>query len=93
MAEEAATVEARVRSALMRFLHPPAAGAMAGGWPFGRGVYLSDVAALICTVPGVAAVESLQLLVGLASMAMASPVEPSARLRRRNAVEDDLTER
>jgi hypothetical protein len=64
IAEEAGNVETRVRSALMRFLHPVDGGLDAGGWPFGRGIYLSDVAALVCAIDGVAAVESLRLLVG-----------------------------
>jgi hypothetical protein len=64
VAEEAGNVETRVRSALMGFLHPVDGGFDPGGWPFGRGIYLSDVAALVCAVDGVAAVESLRLLVG-----------------------------
>jgi len=63
-AEEAATVEARVRAALTRFLHPVTGGHDAHGWDFGRGIYLSDVAALICAVDGVGSVASLRLMVG-----------------------------
>jgi predicted phage baseplate assembly protein len=61
-ASEAGGVEARVRAALAGFLHPLAGGPEADGWPLGRDVYLSDVAAIIEAVDGVDYVEALHLL-------------------------------
>jgi hypothetical protein len=55
------TVERRVREALLRFLHPQAGGPTGEGWPFGRDVYQSDVAAMLEGVAGVDYVEELQL--------------------------------
>jgi len=75
-AEEAATVEARVRAALTRFLHPGTGGAHAHGWAFGQGAHLSDVAALLCAVEGVGTVLSLRLLSGPAMVGDAVPLEP-----------------
>jgi len=74
--DEAATVEARVRSALIRFLHPTSGARDGRGWAFGRGAWLSDVAALIRSVPGVAVIETLQLLVGSVLCGDGVPVEP-----------------
>jgi predicted phage baseplate assembly protein len=53
----------RVREALAAFLHPLTGGPEGAGWPFGRDVYLSDVAALVEGVRGVDYVESLALSV------------------------------
>ena len=61
-ASEAGVVEARVRAALAVFLHPLTGGPEADGWPLGRDVYLSDVAAIIEAVDGVDYVEALHLL-------------------------------
>ncbi|WP_341890346.1 putative baseplate assembly protein [Variovorax sp. YR752] len=74
--DEAATVEARVRSALIRFLHPTRGAHDGHGWDFGRSVYLSDVAMLIRAVPGVAVIEALQLLAGSALCGDSVPIEP-----------------
>ena len=75
-AEEAATVEARVRTSLVRFLHPLTGGLDGHGWDFGRSVYLSDVAARLASVEGVAAVELLQLRVGQVICGDSVAIEP-----------------
>ncbi len=59
---EAGAVEAAVLTALARFLHPLTGGPEGRGWPFGRAVYLSDVAALLEGLAGVDHVEDLNLL-------------------------------
>lgn len=51
--DEAAQVEARVRDNLNRFLHPLTGGRNDGGWDFGQGVYLSQIAEIIEDTPGV----------------------------------------
>ncbi len=53
---------AAARQALMTFLHPLTGGPEGDGWPFGRDVYLSDVAAVLEAVPGVDYVSTLLLL-------------------------------
>lgn len=58
---EAGTVEARARAALARLLHPLHGGPAGGGWPPGRDVYLSDVAAVLERVDGVDFVEHLAI--------------------------------
>jgi hypothetical protein len=55
-------VEALARDALQRFLHPLAGGPEGKGWPFGRDIYLSDVAALLEGIDGVDFVGQLELL-------------------------------
>ncbi len=60
----AGQVIAAARSAVRRFLHPVTGGPRSEGWAFGRGLYLSDVAALLEAMPGVDYVQSLALLVG-----------------------------
>jgi predicted phage baseplate assembly protein len=52
----------RVRAALATFLHPLLGGPDGEGWPFGRGVYLSDVAAVVEATPGVDYASRLELL-------------------------------
>jgi hypothetical protein len=59
----AGDVLAAVRAALASFLHPLTGGPYGLGWPFGRDVYLSDVAALVESVPGVDFAASLALVV------------------------------
>jgi predicted phage baseplate assembly protein len=59
----AGTVRDAVTAALARFLHPLTGGPTGEGWPFGRDVYLSDVAALLEGLEGVDYVETLALLV------------------------------
>lgn len=48
--------------ALLAFLHPVTGGPDGMGWPSGRDVYLSDVAAVVEAIPGVDYVETLNLL-------------------------------
>jgi predicted phage baseplate assembly protein len=55
-------VHRAVVAALAAFLHPVSGGPEGVGWPFGRDVYLSDVAAVVERVPGVDYIESLNLL-------------------------------
>jgi uncharacterized phage protein gp47/JayE len=62
-AAEAGAVEARVRSALNRFLHPLHGSPEGRGWQPGRDVFLSDVAAAIERVEGVDYAKELSLLV------------------------------
>jgi hypothetical protein len=61
-ASEAGLVEERVAAALATFLHPLSGGPEGQGWPFGRDVYLSDVAAFVEAVDGVDYVAQLDLL-------------------------------
>lgn len=75
-ADEAGRVEAQVRARLNAFLHPLTGGRDGQGWVFGQSVYLSDVAALIETTPGVDAVRLLQLMVAQSVYADHVPVEP-----------------
>lgn len=58
----ARTLEQAALSALAAFLHPLTGGPDGDGWDFGRSVYLSDVAALLQTLPGVDHTEYLELL-------------------------------
>jgi hypothetical protein len=48
-----AVVEARVRAALNRFLHPLTGGPSGEGWDFGQPLYLSQIAGVIEATPGV----------------------------------------
>jgi predicted phage baseplate assembly protein len=59
---QAGPVGVAVRQALEAFFHPLTGGPGGQGWPFGRAVYLSDVAAVLETVPGVDYVQELDLL-------------------------------
>jgi hypothetical protein len=59
---EAGRVETRIREALERFLHPLTGGPEEEGWPLGRDVYLSDVAAIVEAVEGVDFLRGLELL-------------------------------
>jgi hypothetical protein len=61
-ASEAGLVEDGVRAALASFLHPLTGGPEGQGWPFGRDVYLSDIASVMEAVDGVDYVEELHLL-------------------------------
>jgi hypothetical protein len=58
----AGPVGASVRAALTAFLHPLTGGPEGQGWPFGRSVYLSDVASLSESIPGVDFASSIELL-------------------------------
>ena len=61
-AADAGGVAADATAALEAFLHPLAGGPDGGGWPFGRDVHASDVAALLERMAGVDCVASLTLL-------------------------------
>ena len=58
----AGPVVGAVAAALARFLHPLTGGPEGTGWPFGRDIYLSDVAALVESVDGVDYAETIALL-------------------------------
>lgn len=60
-ADEAGDVEKAAIAALEAFLHPLIGGADGQGWPPGRNVYLSDVAAALRGVEGLDYVEDLAL--------------------------------
>ena len=59
---DAGDVLSAANSALAAFLHPLTGGPNGIGWPFGRDVYLSDVAAVLADVSGVDYVATLSLL-------------------------------
>jgi hypothetical protein len=59
----AGIVAQSVTTALATFLHPLTGGPDGNGWPFGRDIFLSDVAALVESVPGVDFATSISLLV------------------------------
>lgn len=59
--EAAPTIDAAT-AAVLTFLHPLLGGPDGTGWAFGRDVYLSDLARVIGSVPGVDHVSSLELL-------------------------------
>jgi predicted phage baseplate assembly protein len=59
---DAGAVEERVQIALESCLHPLTGGPEGRGWPFGRDVFLSDVAAVVENVEGVDYSEELNLL-------------------------------
>jgi hypothetical protein len=60
---EAGTVEQAALQALAQFLHPLHGGPGGLGWDLGRGVFASDVAAVLGDVGGVDYVEELALFV------------------------------
>ena len=60
--DQAGVVKAAVLAALAQFFSPLTGGRDGGGWPFGRDVYISDVALLLESVPGVDYVTNLELL-------------------------------
>jgi hypothetical protein len=60
---EAGAVEQRARAVLARLLHPLYGGPDGTGWPPGRSVYLSDLAAVLERVDGVDYVEELAVSV------------------------------
>jgi hypothetical protein len=59
---QAGPVGVAVRQALEAFFHPLSGGPGGRGWPFGRDVYLSDVAVALEAIPGVDYVQELMLL-------------------------------
>jgi Baseplate J-like protein. len=60
---QTAQVKDGVLASLSRLFHPLTGGPDGRGWPFGRSVCVSDVAAVLEAVPGVDYVKRLQLLV------------------------------
>jgi hypothetical protein len=56
----ASTIDA-ARAALKRFFHPLSGGSANNGWPVGRGVYRSEVLALLASLSGVSYVTNLSL--------------------------------
>jgi hypothetical protein len=62
--DNSAAGEARATAVAMlqRFLHPLSGGPRGEGWPFGRDIYLSDVAAILNRIPSIDAVVELALL-------------------------------
>jgi predicted phage baseplate assembly protein len=61
--DDAGTVETAAVAALQAFLNPVNGGPGGQGWPFGRGVYLSDIAMILQTLPEVDYVNQLELIV------------------------------
>ena len=62
-ASDSGPTGARVRDALTTFLHPLTGGPDGIGWPFGRSVYLSDIASLVESIDGVDYAGSIDLLI------------------------------
>ncbi|MGC0416996.1 baseplate J/gp47 family protein [Embleya sp. AB8] len=77
-AGDAGPVRGAVLAALGRFLHPLDGGPTGTGWPFGRGVYLSDAARLLEEVAGVDVVTSLDLTVDGVPAGDVVTVDPDA---------------
>jgi predicted phage baseplate assembly protein len=63
--DQSGIVKTAVIAALNQFFHPLYGGPDGRGWPFGRDVYLSDVAKLLEAVDGVDYVQHLELLLDL----------------------------
>ena len=61
--DEAGVVESAAATALQNFLNPVNGGPEGQGWPFGRGVFLSDIATILQTLAGVDYVPQLELIV------------------------------
>jgi len=77
---EAARVEARLRERLNNFLHPLYGGNESKGWAFGQALYLSDIARVIETTPGVDYARQVELRVGDQKFAAEVPVPRDALL-------------
>lgn len=73
---DAGGVERRARAALEIFLHPLHGGPERRGWAPGRGVYLSDIAAVLERVEGVDHVRELALLLDGQLQGEQAPVPP-----------------
>lgn len=82
--ESADALQASVVTALERFLHPLTGGFEGRGWPFGRRPHLSDLYAVLESVPGVAYVRSLSVR-NVPSLADIDPPQPG------EIAEDDVT--
>ncbi len=61
--DQARAIKDSALAALARFFHPLTGGRDGHGWPFGRDVYISDVAGLLESLAGVDYVQNLELLV------------------------------
>jgi hypothetical protein len=61
--DQARVIKDAALAALTRFFHPLTGGRDGHGWPFGRDVYISDVAVLLESLVGVDYVQNLELLV------------------------------
>ena len=60
---QAGPVGQTVRDALTAFLHPLTGGPGGGGWPFGRSVYVSDIATLVESIAGIDYASSIDLMI------------------------------
>ncbi len=58
---QAGTIAQAGNAAMAAFLHPLTGGPDGDGWAFGRGVFISDVAAVLEAIPGVDHAEFLEL--------------------------------
>jgi len=58
---QAGEIAQTANAAIAAFLHPLTGGPDGDGWPFGRGVFISDVAAILEAIPGVDHAEFLEL--------------------------------
>jgi hypothetical protein len=75
--DEAGAVESAAVGALQSFLNPVNGGPYGKGWPFGRGVFLSDVAAILDALNGVDYVRQLELIVDNAPVGDQVTVPPN----------------
>jgi predicted phage baseplate assembly protein len=60
--ETAAMVEKEANERLLQFLHPIAGGPQGAGWPFGRGIWKSDLFRILAGIPGLDRVKDIQLV-------------------------------
>jgi hypothetical protein len=58
---QSTTVQQAALTALQQFLNPLTGGPDGQGWPFGRWVYISDIAQVLDGVAGVSCVQTLSL--------------------------------
>jgi hypothetical protein len=70
-------VETSALTALQAFLNPVSGGPEGKGWPFGRGVFLSDIAAILEALSGVDYVRQLELIVDNAPVGDQVTVPPN----------------
>jgi hypothetical protein len=73
---DAGAIEKSATAALQQFLHPLTGGPDGAGWPFGRGVFVSDVASILEAIPGVDHAEFLELRLNDTPVGDAVPVPP-----------------
>jgi predicted phage baseplate assembly protein len=74
--DQSGIVKTAVVAALNQFFHPLYGGPDGLGWPFGRSVYLSDVAKLLEGTAGVDYVQQLELLINLIPVGAIVTVPP-----------------